>query len=136
MEERLFGQDHIIEPMSQMIQSWYKRNSLKGMKKFVDINSNFAGSKQSKGDLFSFHIAGDNGVGKTYAISLLKESLFQYSNSENFLYLSGTNFEGNDPDKVCSFLCHIFLTLKQRSRDTKKSFLIRLSLNSRNVRNL
>jgi hypothetical protein len=30
MAERLFGQDHVIEPMSQMVESWYKRNSIKG----------------------------------------------------------------------------------------------------------
>lgn len=43
----------------------------------------------------SFHIAGDNGVGKTYIAELFAEALFEYP-QKGSLVLSGTNFIGDN----------------------------------------
>ena len=53
-----------------------------------------------RNELISFHIAGDNGVGKTFAATLLAQSMFQYEDNSAVLVLMGTNFEGDSQDKV------------------------------------
>lgn len=52
--------------------------------------------------LVSFHIAGDNGIGKSYIAQLFSESLFyDPQHSGGFLVISGTNFQGANNATVC-----------------------------------
>jgi hypothetical protein len=43
--------------------------------------------------LVSFHIAGENGIGKTFATTLLAQAIFQYPDNEGFLIVSITRSE-------------------------------------------
>jgi len=74
---KLFGQEHTFDALVEMFE-W------------------FEDSKQ----LVSFHIAGDNGVGKSYVVQLFSEALFQYENNEGLLVLSGTNYQGAENETL------------------------------------
>jgi len=77
--DQFFGQDHAREYILNMLET------------YSEINSH---QKPT-----SFHIAGDNGVGKSYLVRLIAEALYLY-NTEGLLIISGSNFQGHRPDLV------------------------------------
>jgi hypothetical protein len=119
LEENLFGQEHLIEPLTQMVENWHQR-----------VQSRATISEKR---VTTFHIAGDNGVGKTYAVSLLAKALFQYDTPDGFLLISGINYEGSDPDMVSSFSSLIESDLL-RLKPIREICLMSYQINYKNVR--
>jgi len=113
MEQKLFGQDHIIDPFVDMIDRWYARV----------IQGSMPGAPTDKRKLTAFHIAGENGVGKSFATTLLAQTLYQY-NDEGFILISGTNFEGNERSVVERHKETLFNLIAQQLEKCSKSLII------------
>jgi len=77
LKEKFFGQKHLVREMVNMLELHQLSNVLT-----------------------SFHIAGDNGCGKTYAVKLIAEALFQYDPGYSLLRLVGSTYQGSDPETV------------------------------------
>jgi ABC-type branched-subunit amino acid transport system ATPase component len=56
----------------------------------------FEDSKQ----MISFHIAGDNGVGKSHTVNIFAEALYRNNNKNSMIVLSGTNYQGVESEEV------------------------------------
>ncbi len=80
LREKFFGQQHAIEHIIQMFES--------------HLSSPTSHNQR----LTSFHIAGDNGCGKSYISKLFAEALYYQNNG--LLIISGTNFQGSEEDVV------------------------------------
>lgn len=79
---RLFGQAHVVAPLSAMFAR------------------HFAPAKTgSATQTTSFHLAGDNGCGKSFCVSLLAEAAFGEERESHVLVLSGENYIGSSPQE-------------------------------------
>ena len=80
LQQQFFGQEHLLQPLLEMFAHH---------------------AAQEPPALTAFHLAGDNGCGKSHLARLLGETLFaEGTSSPGFLVLAGENFMGRDVEVV------------------------------------